>query len=416
VPFALGLAAKPMLVTFPFTLLLLDVWPLRRVQFPRTVWEKLPLTALSAGASAVTYLVQRSTGAVQAVPLATRIENALISYAVYIGQMFWPTQLSVLYPYPQIIAAWRAVAAFTLFTGMSALAVLAWRRRPYFATGWFWYAGTLVPVIGVVQVGTQSHADRYTYVPLVGLSIIVAWGAAETIGRWPPAKPVIAAAAAVACMASMAAVYTQLRYWENSETLFQHAINTTENNCLAEYNLGHYLMSRPGRNSDAIAHFEAALRINPKYADAHNNLGVCLTNAGRNTDAIPEFEASTRLKPDFADAHFNLALAFSKIPEHAAEAIAQFETALRLNPDLENAHGNLALLLVSLGRAEEAVPHLQAAVRLHPDYRNEHNLGAVLSILPGRQSEAIAHLEASQRLHPDPETPKLIDRLRAGLK
>jgi hypothetical protein len=199
--FCLSRLSKPMAVTFPFTLLLIDVWPLRRTQIPKMLWEKVPLIALSAASSFVTFFVQKGSGAVQSYPLALRIENALVSYLAYIGQMFWPAGLAVIYPYPHAIMIWQAVAAVTAIIGVSVLAVAWWRIRPYFATGWFWYLGTMVPAIGLVQVGAQSRADRYTYIPMVGLFILLAWGAAEIIERWPGTKAAFATAAAVCCVA-----------------------------------------------------------------------------------------------------------------------------------------------------------------------------------------------------------------------
>jgi tetratricopeptide (TPR) repeat protein len=416
--FCLGLMSKPMLVTFPFVLLLFDVWPLRRFQpghFSKLAWEKAPLIALSAAASGVTYFVQKSTGAVQAIPFTSRIENALISYVVYVGQMFWPTRLAVIYPFPNSVQLSEAIIALLLLLALTVGAVLAWRTRPYLSVGWFWFLGTLIPVIGLVQVGAQAHADRYMYIPMVGLAIVLGWGGADVIAQWPRTKTAIAIAAVAGCASSMAIASTQLVYWRNSETLFLHAVDVTENNWVAEDNLSHYLMVT-GRIAEAIPHFEAGLRMKPEYAEAHNNLGACFSKTGRKADAIRQFEAAIKFKPDFADAHFNLALVFSGMPGRAVDAVAQYEAALRSNPDHEEAHKNLAVLLVSLGRTDEAFSHLEAALRLNPDYRNEHNLGAVLSTKAGRQSEAIAHLEAAQRLHPDPETAKIIDRLRAGLK
>ena len=418
--FCLGLMSKPMLVTLPFTLLLFDVWPLRRVQWPKILWEKLPLVGLSTIASVVTYMVQRETGSVRAIPLATRMENALISYAGYIGQTFWPTRLAVFYPYPKSIPAWQAVMAGAFILGVSAFAIYASRTRPYVTTGWFWYLGTLVPVIGLVQVGMQSHADRYTYIPMVGLSIILAWGAADVVNqwvaKWPRTAPAIAAAALVSCAVCMAVAWSNAAYWRNSETLYQHAIDVTRDNWVAEYNLGHYLMNTPGRTSDAIPHFEAALRIEPDDADSNNNLGACLLDKGRAADAIRYFEKVLRVKPDSADAHFNLALALSKTPGREGEAISQYEAALRVNPGHAQAHQSLALLLLKRGRTEDAVSHLEAAVRVNPDYASEYNLGVVLLTVPGRQPDAIVHLEAAQRIRPDPEVAKTLDRLRAAQK
>lgn len=414
--FSLGLMSKPMLVTFPFALLLFDLWPLRRFRWPQVLWEKLPLLALSAIVSVLSYFVQQSSGAFTAVPLGMRVGNALISYVTYIAQVFWPARLAVFYPYPRSLEAWQVAGAFALLLGVSFIVLRAWRARPYLTTGWFWYLGTLVPVIGLVQVGNQSRADRYTYIPMVGLTLMVAWGAAEAAEKWPKTKIVISIAAAVLCAIWMVDSSTQTAYWQNSETLYRHAIDVTADNWLAEYNLGHYLMDQPQRIADAIPHFEAVLRIKPNYPEANNNLGACLMNIGRNADAVGHFEAALRAKPDFIDAHYNLGLAFTRIPGRDADAETQFKAALRLAPDRKQAHNSLALLLVQHGRAQEAIPHLETVLRLYPDFRAEHNLGAVLAGITGRKAEALRHLEASQRLHPDPRNSQTIEALRAAAR
>jgi len=328
--FALGLMAKPMMVTFPFTLLLFDVWPLRRLEFPKILWEKLPLIALSAAVSCITYFVQRSTAAVQSFPLPVRIANALISYVVYLGQMFWPARLAVLYPYQQSPSIAQAAAAAVLLAAVTAGVIFVWRTRPYLAVGWFWYLGTLVPVIGLVQVGLQSRADRYMYLPMVGLLMMLAWGLAE----FQLPKPALALAAAIACVACTSAARLQIGYWQNSETLFERAIEVTQDNYVAEYNLGNYLMNTR-RGSEAIPYFEAALRVHPNYPEAESNLGMVLGNLpGRMPEAITHFAAAVHLKPDLLPAQYNLAVAL----EHEgkkSEALAHYEVVQRQQPSPE---------------------------------------------------------------------------------
>jgi tetratricopeptide (TPR) repeat protein len=332
--FCLGLMAKPMLVTFPFVLLLFDLWPLRRLNLPHIIWEKLPLIALSVAVSVVTFYIQRSTAAVQSFPLPVRIGNALISYVVYVAQMVWPSGLAVLYPYQQSPAVWQAAAALVLLAGVSALVLRQWRTRPYLATGWFWYLGTLVPVIGLVQVGLQSRADRYMYLPMVGLLIMVAWGAADVLAKWPQFKVPIAVAAAVACTACLLVARTQTAYWENSGTLFQRAIEVTHDNYVADYNLGNYLMNTH-RRQEAIPYFEAALRVHPDYPEAENNLGMIFGGLpGRMADAIPHFAAAVRLRPSLMEAQLNLAVALEQ-SGRTAEAITQYENLQRMQPTPE---------------------------------------------------------------------------------
>jgi tetratricopeptide (TPR) repeat protein len=332
--FVLGLMAKPMLVTFPFVLLLFDLWPLRRLQFPRILWEKVPLLALSAGAAIMAYLAQRDTGAMStAYPLSVRIENALIAYALYIGQMFLPSGLAVLYPYQHSPALWQAVAAFLVIAAVTVVVILAWRTQPYLAAGWFWYLGMLVPVIGIVQVGLQSRADRYMYLPSVGLLMMLGWGALEVVIKWPQAKAGVLTAAALACIAWLAAARLQAGYWQNSDTLFEHSLDVTQNNYIVEYNLGNYLMNNH-RVSEALAHFESAVRIKPDYEPAQNNLGTALGSLGRLPEAIPHFEAAVRLRPELMEAQLNLATSLARTGREQ-DALPHFEVIEKAQPTPE---------------------------------------------------------------------------------
>jgi hypothetical protein len=366
VPFCLGLMSKPMLVTFPFTLLLFDIWPLHRTQSPKTLIEKVPLFVLSVAGSAVTYLAQQTTGAVQSLSLGARIANALVSYVSYIGQMFWPAGLAVFYPYRPTLPAWQVGGAAVVLLGVSVLAVIAWRTRPYLATGWFWYLGTMVPVIGLVQVGFQSHADRYMYVPMIGLTVILAWGAADLVRKWPRARLSIASVAVISCLACLLVASAQTDYWRNAETLYKHAISVADT-YVAELNLGGYLIDLPGRGPEAVTHLHAALRMNPNLPAAHSAIGVYFLKAGRDSEAIPQFEAALQASPDLTDAHFGLGLAFAKIPDRLPDAITHFESALRAAPESAILHKNLGMLLLKVNRQAEAISHLQAAQRISQD-------------------------------------------------
>lgn len=405
--FCLGLMAKPMIVTLPFVLLLLDVWPLRRRLGSRILWEKLPLLAISAAAAIATYLVQRSSGAVRELgtfPLGMRIENALVTYIVYIAKMLLPIRLAVFYPYPPGLAAWQAVLAALVIAGISVLVLRSFRSRPYLAVGWLWYLGTLVPVIGLVQVGAQARADRYTYVPMVGLSIMLAWGAAEVPRRWPRSRPVLTALAAVACSCLVILTWVQVGYWRNSESLFRHALDVTDGNYLAHHNLGVALAEDPARLPEAIAHYEAALRIKPDYVTALTDLGSAWSKTpGRLSDAVAAYRAALRIAPDAAIPHNNLANTLSQIPGRLPEAIAEYEAALRIEPDYAEAHDNLGLALAGLpGRLPEAIVHYEAALRIRPDYAEAHaNLANALAEIPGRLPEAIAEYEAALRIAPE---------------
>jgi tetratricopeptide (TPR) repeat protein len=438
VAFVLGLMSKPMLVTFPFTLLLFDVWPLRRLaQFPKILWEKIPLFVLTAAAATVTYFVQKSAGALRTPPLDLRIENAVVSYAVYVAKLFWPSGLAVLYPFPKSIPAWQAAIATTLLIAITALAIRSWKTRPYLATGWFWFLGTLVPVIGLVQVGEQSHADRYTYIPTIGLAIMLAWGAADLLRSHPQLKSSVAAAAAVACLALFALTWNQAAYWQNSGTLFQHALDVTSDNVHAEINLGSYLAGIPGHSDEAMSHLHAAIRLDPNLPQAHSDLGTLLENApGRLDDAIAEFRTAIRLNPSDAVLHDNLANALAATPDHLPEALTEFQTALRLDPNDPDIHANYAAALFKTsGRWKDAVAEYREALRLrpefpkadaglrqalandpakmepflaqlrlHPDDADAHNnLGVLMARMPGRSEEALTQLATAVRLQPKRE-------------
>jgi tetratricopeptide (TPR) repeat protein len=406
--FAAGLMAKPMIVTLPCVLLLLDAWPLGRLgKRPPTllISEKLPFFVLSAISAAVTWLVQRSGGAMESldrVPLGLRVENALWSYVVYLRQALWPSGLAVFYPHPARLPLWQPAVGALLLAGVSLWASRTFRSRPYLATGWFWYVGTLVPVIGLVQVGSQARADRYMYVPMVGLGIMAAWGATDMLRRRPKAAPLVGASAALLCATWALLSWQRLGYWRNSVALFERALAVTRQNYLAHYNLGVAFSEIPSRRADAIAQFQAALRIKPEYPAAHNNLGNLLARLpGRLPEAIAQYREAIRLDPAYAAAHVNLGSALEDLPGGLPESISEYQATLRLNPLDPAAHNDLGDALLKMNRLPEAIAEFEAALRLDPDYAGAHgNLGIALSHAPGRLPEAIAHFEAAARLRP----------------
>jgi len=401
--FALGLMAKPMIVTLPLVLLLVDFWPLRRPLTVALIREKIPLLALSAMAAAATWVVQQRSGAVEALaafPPALRVENALVSYCTYIAKMFWPAGLSVFYPYPAEVSVAKAALAAGALAAVTALALRARRRAPYMAAGWFWYLGTLLPVIGLIQVGGQARADRYTYVPMIGLWVAIAWGAAELLRRWPRAQMALAAGAVLLCVPP---AWTQIGYWQNSGTLFRHALAVTSGNYLAEHNLGNYLLEIPGRLPEAIDHLQASLRLHPESAKAHTDLATALVRIpGRLPEAIAEYRAAIRLAPEAAIPHNNLGNALAHVPGRLPQAIAEYQTALRLDPDYPAAHNNLGSALMKTGRTAEAIAQFHAALRLEPDYAEAHaNLAGALAEAPGGLTGGIAEYQAALRLNPN---------------
>jgi tetratricopeptide (TPR) repeat protein len=410
--FALGLMAKSMIVTLPFVLLLIDWWPLGRwsaapdrrsavAALVPLVREKLPLLALSALVSVVTFFVQRSAGAVasiDAVPLGERVANAVVSYAVYLRELVWPARLAVFYPLRPADAS-VVIAAAAIVLALSALVVRAARRRPYLAVGWFWYLGTLVPVIGLIQVGSQSHADRYTYIPSIGITVAAAWGLAEIASRWPRYRMVVAGLAAAACVAAGVVTWRQLPYWKNSESLFEHAIDVTGENDVAHFNLGLVRRSE-GRLDDALAHYERAVKIRPTYAEAHNNIAEILIAENRIPEALPHIADALRLRPDLVDAQVNLGIASATAGRPDA-AEAAFRSAVRLAPDNAEALEGLCRTLSGLGRPEEGIPFLKDAVRLDPaDPQAHFDLGTLLAG-QDRLSEAASEFAQAVHLKPD---------------
>ncbi len=360
--FCLGLMAKPMLVTLPIVLLLLDRWPFRR---GLRILEKLPFFAASIAVSLVTYLVHQKGGALasfEVVPLAARFENALVSYAVYIFKMVWPINLAVFYPYSQASLVAPAAAAGIALAAITVLVIRLFPRWPYLTVGWLWYLVTLVPVIGLVQAGAQARADRFTYIPMIGVSIALVWGASDALAAWPRIR---LALAAVVCSACLVLTWLQVGYWRDSISLYQHAIDVTTDNYVARFNLASVLEAR-GSPAEAVAQLRETVRIRPYFASAHAELGQLLAQQGQPAEALGELQAAVTLKPDSAEAHFRLGSVLGTLGR-AADAAAEFSQTVRLQPDNADAHYNLAIALAQQDKLPEAVREFTATVRLRPD-------------------------------------------------
>ena len=382
--FLLGLMAKSMLVTLPFVLLLLDYWPLGRLIHYRPrpavampapphsrfaiAWpvliEKLPLLAIAAGWCAVTWLAQQdSIAGTQSLPFSWRIGHAVESYVAYLGKFFWPTKLGVLYPFssvpPSIV---QVTFCLVVLVGISVVALLLRRSRPYLLVGWSWYLGMLVPVIGLAQIGRQAMADRYTYLPQIGLAVILAWSAAELARRWPWGRWVTATVTALAVAALAVSCWKQTSYWRDTETLWNHTLEVTPANAVAHFGLG-TLRAREGKIEDAIAYYQAALAINPEYAEAHSNLGFCLFNQGKIREAAAEYREAVRIRPGYAVAHSSLGTALAA-QQQTAEAIEQYQEAVRINPEYLDAQNNLSLTYAEVGRSAEAAEAAERALSL----------------------------------------------------
>jgi tetratricopeptide (TPR) repeat protein len=373
--FALGLMSKPMLVTLPFVLLLLDYWPLERFSKKHSLSylfiEKIPLFMMILASSIITFIVQKESGVMRPVTedysIPIRLANASISYMQYIIKMIWPLRLAVFYPHPgrNISIPYAIISAVVLLTVTILVLRFAGRRR-YLVTGWFWYLGTLVPVIGLVQVGQQAFADRYSYITLTGLFIIVAWGLPELAAKWRYKKAALASSAVLVIGAMSIHTYFQLDYWRNSLTLFQHAIDVTEDNYMAHFFIAEPLR-RQGRVDEAIYHCSQAVRICPNYVGAINSLGNALCQAGRIDEAVVYYKKALELDPNFALIHDNLGSVLT-IQGRYDEAVGHLTESLRLNPDSATSHYYLGLILAKRDKIEEAVTHFEKSLQIYPDW------------------------------------------------
>jgi hypothetical protein len=369
--FALSLLAKPMLVTLPCVLLLLDYWPLDRLQKVRqwAIWDKLPLFAFSAASCGLTWWVQQAGGAVQQfehLPLEQRLGNAVVAYADYLGKTLWPVGLAVFYPHPQdTLTTGQVAAAGTLLAVLTGLVFWQARRRPYLLVGWLWYLGTLVPVIGLVQVGAQALADRYTYVPLLGLFLIFSWGLNEVVERWPRVKGLAVATAALLLVGCLGRTWQQTHTWRDSMPLWEHTLEVTSGNYLAHNNLGSILLDR-GQTEEAARHLEAAVTLRPGFSKAHYNLGLAYLRLGRFGEAVPHFSAVLRMQDQDFEAHSHLGQALLRHGQLKG-AEAQFRRALDLKRRDPLTYNQLGNALLGQARWPEALLCYQRAMQLAPD-------------------------------------------------
>ena len=411
---ALGLMSKAMLVTTPFVLLLLDYWPLKRIgsdsqpagaKLPkRVILEKLPLLAMSAASCAAAVWAQgKVIRPLDEIPFSLRLSNAAASYVIYLRQAIWPAGLATYYPFPSHGLPMEEVLAATLLVGaVSATALVLWRRRPYLLAGWLWYLGMLVPVIGLVQVAQQSHADRYTYLPQIGLTVAVIWLAADLCAGWR--RSALAAIAAVVLAALSADGYFQTGYWRDSETLWQHTLACTRENPLACNNLGNAFLNQ-GRVDDAIVNYQKAVEIEPGGAMFHDGFGNALLQKGQVDEAIVQFQKAIEIEPDKAVHHENLGDALLQKGQ-VDEAIVQFQKAIEIKPDkaaFHNSaafHNNLGNALIQKGAVDEAMVHYRNAVEIEPANAAFHYNLANALIRKGRLDEAIQHYQRTVEIEP----------------
>ncbi|MET0553160.1 MAG: tetratricopeptide repeat protein [Vicinamibacteria bacterium] len=368
---ALSLMTKPMAVTMPFVLLLLDYWPLDRwSRGQRRLWlEKLPFLAMAIALSVIAFVVQREAGsmvATETIAWPARAANAIWSYLAYLGQAVWPAGLAAFYPHPEAsLPAGRVAAAAVLLLAVTGVLFVGRERLRPQLVGWLWYLGTLVPVIGLVQVGTQAMADRYAYVPLIGIFVAVAWTGAALVARGYFPREVAVGLAAVALVALGVATVQQTAVWHDSISLFEHTTAVEPEAWVAHYNLGN-AYDALGRHEEAVVRFRETARLRPEFARAHNNLANALDALGRTAEALPSYERAVQLKPDLVEAHNNLGIAYAALGRHDA-GMAALRTALQLRPDFMEAHLNLSIELRELGQLEEAKKEADIAVSLRPD-------------------------------------------------
>ncbi len=429
--FILGLMAKPMVVTLPFILLLLDLWPLNRFerfdqqetltksmiggvwsrfrQFWLVGWnnrflflEKLPFLGVAVVMSIVMYVTQEESEAVAPLTelsIYDRIVNVCVAYAAYLGKTIWPVNLAVFYPHPGHWPLENFVAALVILTGLICFGLIKRRDYPYLYVGLGWYIITLLPVIGFVQIGAQSMADRYTYIPLIGIFIIVVWGTSYIVERFRIQQMWVGILSFCVLAALSGVAWIQLQCWKNGLTLFEHAIQATSGNYIAHNNLANHLLKR-GDSTSAERQYREAIRIKPNFEPAYLGLGALLARQQKDTEAMAEFKKALIIKPDFATARFHLGALLEK-NNYLEEALVQYREAVRFQPDEASFHNNLGVALLKLDRLKEATEEFQVAVQLKPDHAGAfNNLGMALS-RAGKMEEASAAFREALRLAPD---------------
>src|SRR5664280_1181023 len=448
--FALGLMAKPMLVTLPFVLLLLDYWPLRRFQERRQdqkvqteksklltsdkkkkkskkndvvtvketlevkkpadpeykwsliyplLWEKVPLFVLVILSSLATYMAAQSAGAVTSIeklPLGVRIGNAFVSYIAYIGKMIWPSNLAVFYPYPKGLILWQVIGSVLLLIAITLVVIWRAKKSPYLATGWLWYAGTLVPVIGIVQAGVQAMADRYTYISLIGLFIMVAWGLPELLKKWKYRKEILFTASALIILCLSIITWTQVGYWQNSISLFDHTLKVTDNNWFTYSSRGNTYYAL-GNYQQALDDYDRAIEIKPGYAMAYNNRGNAYNVLGNYSQAIEDYGRAIEIKPGYAEAYYNRGTSYNSIGNYQ-QAIADLKRAIEIKPVYPEAYINRGFAYKGLGNYQQAIEDYGRAIDTKPDYAYAYlNRSAAYARL-GKNDMAVNDLKTAAKL------------------
>jgi Tfp pilus assembly protein PilF len=415
--------SKPMLVTWPFVLLLLDYWPLRRLEWQPAdgigrfakAWvplirEKLPLFGLVAAAMVVAYLAQSSAGprALVDASFLLRVSNAIVSYGKYLLLTVWPTGLAVDYPLSPV-PAWQLVAAVVFLSAITTIAIREGRRRPYLIAGWLWFLGTLVPVIGLVQVGIgPAMSDHFYYIPSIGVFIAIVFGLRDVAVAWRLGRVTIAVACVIVLLITCSLSAIQVRRWRDSVTLFEWTLSVTSNNPLIENQFG-VVLNRQGKHAEAISHFAEALRVKPDYFQALANMGWALGLQGKTGEAIEFLKRAIGVRPDSANTHVQLALALVK-QKQDDEALQHFYKAVELAPNDADVRINLGLMLTRRKQFSEAATQLNEAIRLNPNSAEAHNNLGFVFLMEGRPEESVAHFSTALNLKPNFNTAR--DNLR----
>lgn len=425
--FACSLMSKPMLVTLPFVMLLLDYWPLQRFAVApkppasergnastllRLLLEKIPFFLLTAASSVVTFIVQQKGGAVSSLSrfsFTERVDNAFVAYARYLAKIVWPVDLSVIYPHPGYGPIWIVALSVLLFAVLCLAALALKKKFPFAFTGWFWFAGTLVPVIGLVQVGQQAMADRYAYLPLIGILIVAVWGAGELCAKWQPPRRAVIGFVVILLFAVALRARNQVVVWQNDETLFDHALAVTKNNYVAELDLG-YWYSKMRQPQRALRYYYTAWRMSPNDPDALYDVGNAFAKLGDWDDAIRNYRRALQIAPNQPDVMDNLGFALAQM-KHFSEAVSNFQAVLKINPASFGAHNNLATIFFIQGNYREAAGEYKAALQLSPDNPLVLvNLGDALVRL-GQTNNAAQCYQRALQLQPDNETVR--DKLQS---
>lgn len=418
--FAIGLLAKPMIVTLPFLLLLLDFWPLRRASFTnarasktehwplntaplsRLLLEKIPFFALSVASCLLTLWAQKLGGSVKSLsefPLSLRVENTFISYIRYMGKFFWPDDLAIFYPHPNSWPDWQVAIAVVLLIGLTVLTLRFLRSAPFLAVGWFWFLGMMIPVIGLVQVGIQSMADRYTYLPMIGFSIALVWGVSYFLERLKLPALVLGSGAVGAAFACLVVTNKQVRYWRDSEAVYRQALSVTTSNYTAHANLG-IALGNSGKFDESETHLRAAREIGPNYAQAHHNLANTLVQLGKVDEAREAYLTAVKMKPDYHEALSNLGMLAVKSGDFE-QAKNFYARASEIRPDDPVLLHNLATALLELGSVAEAMTQYGKAVQLNPDFAPAHfQMGSIFAA-NNKREQAIHHFRETLRINPD---------------